>query len=141
MTTHDLPTLNACLNGIATIFLLLGWHAVKNNQKGNHKKYMIAALISSALFLTSYLTYHYLTQGIVTKYQGEGFIRTIYYFILFTHIPLAGLIIPFCLISVYHAIKQNFEKHTKITKWLQPVWLYVSVTGVLIYLMLYVLPF
>jgi len=138
MTYHDLPTLNASLNALAAVFLFLGGRAIKFKNKETHKKYMIAALISSVLFLTSYLIYHYQTHGMVTKYQGEGILRFVYYFILCTHIPLAGIIVPFCIAAVYHAIKQNYLKHIKITKWLLPVWMYVSVTGVLIYLMLYI---
>jgi len=98
---------------------------------------MIAALAASFVFLCSYLTYHYLHPG-VTRYQGEGLLRIVYFTILLTHTPLAVLIVPFCLTAVYHAIKGNFEKHTRITRWLFPVWMYVSVTGVIIYLMLYV---
>lgn len=137
LSIQDLPTLNASLNGLAAIFLFLGGRAIKQKQKEKHKQLMICALISSALFLTSYVIYHYQTHGAVTKYQGEGILRYIYFFILMTHIPLAALIVPFVITAVYYAFKQNYVKHTKITKWLLPVWMYVSVTGVLIYLMLY----
>ena len=135
---HNLPTLNACLNGLAGIFLFLGWRAIKAGKRDVHRNFMISALIASALFLCSYLTYHFLVPGI-TRYQGQGLLRIIYFFILITHTPLATIIIPFCLMAVYHAIKQNFTAHIKITRWLMPVWMYVSVTGVLIYMMLYIL--
>ena len=98
---------------------------------------MIAALVASTLFLVSYITYHALIHG-VTRYQGQGLIRIIYFTILLTHTPLAVIIVPFCLVAVYHALKGNFQKHTAITKWLWPVWMYVSLTGVIIYLMLYI---
>ncbi len=137
MDLHSLPTVNACLNTLAAILLSLGWRAIKQGKKEVHRKFMIAALITSALFLTSYLTYHILSPG-VTRYPNEGFIRVVYFFILGTHTPLAIAIVPFCIAAVYFAIKKDFSRHVKITKWLMPTWLYVSVTGVVIYLMLYV---
>ena len=97
--------------------------------------FMGAALIASTLFLGFYLTYH-LSVG-TTRYQDEGISRIIYFTILLTHTPLAVAIVPFSLMAVYHALRGNFVSHTRITRWLFPVWLYVSVTGVLIYLMLY----
>lgn len=136
MNVHDLPALNAGLNGLAGIFLFLGWRAIKRQNRTLHAKMMIGALISSTLFLCSYLTYHFLVSG-VTRYQGPGILRWIYFCILSTHTPLAGIIVPFSLMALWHAYKQNFKKHVKITRWLLPVWMYVSVTGVLIYLMLY----
>jgi len=137
MIIHSLPPINAALNATAGIFLFLGWKAIKRGDQKRHQKLMVCALIASSLFLCSYLTYHYYTGS--TRYQGEGILRTIYFMILLTHTPLAAIIVPFCLTAVYHAIKGNFTKHTRITKWLLPVWMYVSVTGVIIYLMLYVL--
>jgi len=138
MDTSNLPTLNACLNAAAGILLFSGWRAIKQGKKEVHQKFMIAALICSAMFLCSYVTYHVLKDGVVTRYTGEGIIRAIYFTILLTHTPLAVIIVPFCIIAVYHAYRQNFVAHVKITKWLFPVWMYVSVTGVLIYLMLYI---
>lgn len=132
-----LPTLNATLNGLAGIFLFLGWRAIKAGKENIHRRYMISALVASMLFLVSYVTYHALIHG-VTHYQGHGIWRGVYFTILLTHTPLAMLIVPFSLLAVWHAVHRNFRKHTRITKWLLPVWMYVSVTGVLIYLMLYV---
>jgi len=137
MDIHDLPTLNACLNFTAGSFLVIGWRAIKLGKPDVHKKCMIAALTASVLFLVSYITYHYLSPGL-THYQGEGIARILYFSILITHTPLAVAIVPFCLMAVYYAIKGDFQKHTRITRYLAPVWLYVSVTGVLIYLMLYI---
>lgn len=136
MTIH-LPTINATLNGLAAIFLILGWRAIKTKDQRMHTKLMIAALVCSGLFLCSYITYHVMVPG-VTRYQKEGILRGIYFFVLGTHTPLAVIIVPFCLMAVWHAAHGNFIKHTQITRWLMPVWLYVSVTGVLVYLMLYV---
>jgi len=138
MELSDLPTLNACLNATAGILLFLGWRAIKHGNKDVHRRFMIAALICSAVFLCSYVTYHVLKEGVVTRYTGEGILRIIYFTILLTHTPLAVIIVPFCIIAVYHAYKQNFAAHVKITKWLFPVWMYVSVTGVVIYVMLYI---
>lgn len=138
MDLSNLPTLNACLNAAAGILLFSGWRAIKQGKKDVHRKFMVAALICSALFLCSYVTYHVLKEGVVTRYAGEGILRFIYFAILLTHTPLAVIIVPFCIVAVYHAYKQNFVAHVKITKWLFPVWMYVSVTGVIIYLMLYV---
>ena len=131
------PTLNASLNFLAGVFLLLGWRAIKQNDQKRHKKFMISALITSSLFLISYVTYHILIHG-GTRYQGQGIWRDVYFFILLTHTPLAVIIVPASLTAIWHAIKGNFAKHTQITRWLWPVWMYVSLTGVLIYLMLYI---
>ena len=138
MDLSNLPTLNACLNAAAGILLFSGWRAIKQGKRDVHRKFMIAALICSAAFLCSYVTYHVLKEGVVTRYTGEGLLRVIYFTILLTHTPLAVIIVPFCIVAVYHAYKQNFVAHVKITKWLFPAWMYVSVTGVLIYVMLYI---
>lgn len=132
-----LPTINASLNALSGILLLLGYRAIKRKDITTHRAFMVSAFISSTLFLCTYITYHVLVPG-VTRYEGEGIWRPIYYFILLTHTPLATLIVPFILAALWHAYKQNFKAHVKITKWLYPVWSYVSVTGVIIYLMLYI---
>jgi len=131
------PTLNACLNFTAFIFLLLGYMAIKRGDQQTHKRCMVAALCASFLFLICYLSYHYMYGS--TKYEGEGILRVIYFFILITHTPLAVLIVPFVIAAVYFALKGKYDKHVKITRILWPTWMYVSVTGVLIYLMLYIL--
>ena len=133
-----LPTINASLNGLAAILLFLGFLSIKKKNQRAHKKIMLSALFCSALFLVCYLLYHYLKHGIVTRYEKEGILRVVYFSILLTHTPLAVLIVPFSMTAVYHALKGNFDKHVKIVRWLFPVWMYVSITGVLIYLMLYV---
>ena len=132
---HTLPTLNACLNATAAVLLIIGWKAIKAKKISAHQMFMSAALVTSFIFLGFYITYH-LAEG-STRYQGEGISRIIYFAILLTHTPLAVLIVPFSLIVVYHALKGNFASHTRIARRLLPVWLYVSVTGVLIYFMLY----
>ncbi len=138
MTVPIFPTINASLNFLAALFLIAGWISIKKNNKALHKKFMAAALISSVLFLLCYVSYHALLHGVVTKYPGQGFKRLVYFTILVTHTPLAMIIVPFSIMAVRHALKGNFRAHTQITRWLLPVWLYVSLTGVVIYLMLYV---
>ncbi len=134
--TKSLPIVNASLNATAGVLLFLGWRAIKKGRRDIHKRFMITALCVSTLFLCSYVTYHYF-EG-VHKYPHQGILRLIYFFILGTHTPLAVIIVPFCVMAIYHAMRGNFEKHTRITKWLFPTWMYVSVTGVIIYFMLYV---
>jgi len=137
MTPRDLPTLNAALNAAAAVLLLLGWVAVKRGAVRRHQWLMVGALAMSTAFLASYLLYHYTVQG-VTRYQGEGLSRLLYFFILLTHTPLATLMVPFIAAAVWFAYRGRFDRHVRVTRWLWPVWMYVSVTGVLIYLMLYV---
>jgi len=136
MTVQDLPALNGCLNATASVFLMLGYIAIKKKNKILHRNLMLCALGASALFLTSYLYYHFNIQ-LITKYTGIGISKWIYYFILATHVPLATLMVPFILFIVWQAYQGNFEKHRRVARWVFPVWMYVSVTGVIIYLMLY----
>ncbi|MEK8023905.1 MAG: DUF420 domain-containing protein [Candidatus Hydrogenedentota bacterium] len=139
MTIADLPAVNASLNFCAAVLLTSGWFAVRAGRRDIHARLMIAALIASAAFLVSYLVYHFNIVA-VTKYQGQGFLRALYFFILFTHIPLAVLVVPGSLRAVWMAARGDFVRHRKTTRWLWPVWMYVSVTGVAIYVMLYILP-
>ena len=132
-----LPTVNACLNATAAILLVIGWMMIKQKNKSAHAAFMSAALIASFLFLFFYLAYHLSGRGL-TRYQGKGASRVVYFTILLTHTPLAVIIVPFSLAAVYHAVRGNFASHVRITRWLFPVWVYVSLTGVLIYLMLYI---
>lgn len=132
---RKLPTVNACLNGAAGVFLLLGLVAIKAKRQGVHKAFMLMALASSALFLVSYLTaHHYLGS---TPYKGQGGLRTLYFAILITHTVLAALVVPLALVTVYRAFQGAFDRHRAMAKWTFPIWLYVSVTGVVIYFMLY----
>lgn len=138
MTVSDLPLLNASLNGLSTLFILAGIVFIKNERKQAHILAMLSALITSTLFLASYLTYHFLKDGIVTKFTHPGWPKTVYYFILATHIPLAALTLPLVLLTIIPAFQARYDRHRRIAKITFPVWLYVSVTGVLVYLMLYV---
>ena len=137
MSLEYIPALNAALNAAAMCLLLLGWVAIKSGNSQRHKMFMVGALSVSAVFMAFYLYYHF-NVGAVTRYERTGIIRPVYFFILFSHIPLAGLVVPFSLAAVWFAWKQQFGRHVGITRWLWPVWMYVSITGVLIYMMLHV---
>ena len=136
MTVQDLPLLNACLNTVSALLLLSGYVAIKKNLKILHRNLMVSALGVSAAFLTSYLIYHYHVGS--RPFPDLGYIKTIYLLILFPHIVLAAVMVPMILKTFWHAFRGEFEAHMKIARWTFPIWMYVSVTGVLIYLMLYV---
>ena len=135
MGLHDLPLLNACLNGTAAVLLATGFILIKQGHRDQHKKVMLAAFTISILFLISYLTYHF--QAGVTRYPHTGAIRTVYYTILFTHTVLAAVVPVLAIVTLRRGLKGRFERHKKIARWTLPIWLYVSVTGVVVYLMLY----
>ncbi len=135
MTVQDLPALNASLNTIAGILLLVGYVSIKQGKKELHKKLMISALMVSAAFLTSYLIYHYHVPS--KKFPDLGWIKTIYLIILIPHIILAAIMVPMILKTFWHAFRGEWEKHKKIARITFPIWMYVSITGVVVYLMLY----
>lgn len=130
-----LPTLNAVLNTIAVFFLLAGYVFIKKRNVLAHKTSMGLALLCSIAFLTSYLVYHF--QMGSTKFPGQGSIRYVYFSILISHTVLAALVPPLALITVYRAWKNQLARHVRIARWTLPIWLYVSITGVIIYWMLY----
>ena len=136
MTIQDLPTVNASLNALSTVFLTLGFIFIKRGQRVAHRNCMVAAFTTSTIFLACYLTYHF-TVTAVTKFQGQGWVRPLYFVILITHIFLAVIIVPLILMTLSRAVKQRFELHKKIARWTWPIWMYVSVTGVIVYMMLY----
>lgn len=138
MPDNPLPTLNAALNLIALIFLLLGRRAVKRGDITGHWQLMSLALANSALFLGSYLYYHYQVGSV--PYEGAGWTRALYLLILIPHVILAALQVPFIVAAVWSALRRRFRLHVKIVRWVWPVWVYVSVTGILVYLMLYIFP-
>ena len=135
MSVTDLPALNAVLNSVATVLLVAGYRNIRRRNINAHRLCMVAAFIVSALFLVSYLTYH--AQVGSVPFQRQGWIRPVYFTILITHIMLAATILPLALVTIYRAWKGRFEQHRRIARWTLPLWLYVSVTGVVIYLMLY----
>ena len=136
MTIHDLPAVNATLNGLSAVFLSLGFFFIKRGNKIAHRNCMISAFCTSVIFLSCYLTYH-LTVKTITHFVDPTWFRPIYLTILITHTILAITIVPLILITLNRARKQNFEAHKKIARWAWPLWMYVSVTGVVIYLLLY----
>lgn len=135
MTVTDLPALNATLNFISFVLLTSGYVFIRRGNRAAHKRCMIAALVMSAAFLTSYVIYH-LNVGSV-PFTGTGWIRTVYFLVLVPHVILAAAIVPMILVTVSRALSSRFDKHKKIARWTLPLWLYVSVTGVIVYLMLY----
>lgn len=137
MTVSDLPALNAALNGLATVFLLLGYAFIKAERKAQHGLMMGAAFVTSCVFLGTYVLHKILVRGVHTKFGGEGAWATFYYAMLASHILLAMAIVPMALITMSHALRQRFDRHRTIARWTWPVWMYVSVTGVLVYFMLY----
>jgi uncharacterized membrane protein YozB (DUF420 family) len=137
----SLPAINACLNGLSAVFLSAGYYFIRRKRQLAHRNCMIAAFITSTLFLASYLTYHgylayHLHQG-PTVFKEPRWFRPIYLGILLTHTVLATVIVPLALITLQRAVRQRFELHKRIARWTWPCWMYVSVTGVLIYLLLY----
>jgi len=135
MSISNLPTINAILNGISTVFLILGFIQIRKGNQTRHKNMMISALVSSALFLISYVIYHYSAGSV--PYPYHDWTRPVYFIFLIPHIILAAVMAPFILAAVYFAVKGNFTSHKKITRWLWPVWIFVSTSGIVIYLMLY----
>ena len=135
MSVSDLPALNATLNGVAALFLLGGYTFIRRRKIEAHRACMLAAVTASALFLISYLVYH--ANAGSKPFSGTGPVRVVYFFILITHIVLAAAIVPMVLVTLSRALKRRFDRHAAIARRTLPIWLYVSVTGVVIYVMLY----
>ena len=135
MTVGDLPTLNAVLNGISAILLVVAWWFIKQRRIEAHRKTMLAAFASSALFLTSYLVYH--AQIGSKPFPGTGVMRTVYFSILIPHVLLAATVLPLALVTLRRGWIRDDKRHKKIAKITLPIWLFVSVTGVVVYVMLY----
>jgi putative membrane protein len=135
MEIATLPAVNATLNGVAALFLLAGYICIRRGRQELHKKCMLGALAASALFLTSYVVYH--ANAGSRPFGGQGGIRLVYFAILVTHVVLAATILPLALVTAARGLRSQFGRHVRIARWTLPIWLYVSVTGVVIYLMLY----
>ena len=136
MDYTQLPHLNAVLNSLSALFLVIGFIFIRRGKIRAHRAMMTGALLSSAAFLVSYLIYHFVFQGL-TRFAGQGIIRPIYLVILFTHTVLATIILPLVLVTLTRALRGDFKRHRRIARWTFPLWLYVSVTGVIVYLLLY----
>ena len=135
ISISNLPALNATLNAVSAVFLTAGYILIRRGRRGLHKKCMLAALVTSSAFLTSYLIYHANTGS--RPFPGHGTIRTVYFGILVSHVLLAATILPLALTTAARGLRAQYGRHVKIARWTLPVWLYVSVTGVVIYVMLY----
>jgi len=132
--TH--PALNATLNGASAILLAAGYVAIRGGRRELHKKLMLTAFFVSCAFLVSYLIYHYRIHQVI-HFQGQGWIRPVYFTILISHTILAVLIVPLIIISLRRALLERYDKHRLIARWTLPLWFYVSVTGVIVYFMVY----
>lgn len=135
MTVHDLPAVNATLNAISGMLLLAGYVLIRQRKFELHRRVMLAAFATSALFLVSYLVYH--AQVGSVRFTRQGLIRPIYFTILITHVVLAAAVLPLAVITLSRALTARFPRHRAIARWTLPVWMYVSVTGVLVYVLLY----
>jgi putative membrane protein len=135
VTIAGLPTLNAALNATCACFLTVGYLFIRRKNVRGHRLCMIASLVASAAFLTSYLVYHYQVGSVA--FTGQGWVRPVYFFILITHSLLATLVPPLAIVTLYQALRARFARHVRIARVTLPIWLYVSVTGVVIYWMLY----
>ena len=135
MTIGDLPALNATLNGLSAIFILTGYVLIRRGHRELHKRCMLTALVTSSLFLVSYVVYH--ANAGSRPFPGTGIARPIYFAILITHVILAAAILPLALTTTARGLRAQYTRHVAIARWTLPIWLYVSVTGVVIYLMLY----
>ena len=136
MSLADLPAVNASLNATSAVFLAAGYRFIRRGNRTAHRNCMIAAVCTSTLFLACYLTYHFVVRH-VTSFQHPAWFRPIYLTILLTHTVLAAAVVPLVMITLSRALRQRFDRHKKIARWTWPIWMYVSVTGVIIYLLLY----
>lgn len=138
ISVNQLPFVNAALNSLSAVLLFTGYLYIRAKNRSAHRVCMVSAFASSILFLTSYLIYHYQVGSV--PFKGQGWIRPVYFLILLTHTVLAVTVVPLALVTLNRALGERFDAHRRIARWTFPIWLYVSVTGVVIYLMLYVMP-
>lgn len=138
MTAVDVfPPLNASLNALSGIFLVIAYRHIRRGNIAAHRRFMLSACATSVLFLVCYVTYHTIRGGVVTKFAGTGVWRTVYLTILGTHTVLAMVILPLAILSVWNGLKMRVPQHRRVARWTFPLWMYVSVTGVLVYFFLY----
>ncbi len=135
MAIHSLPAVNASLNALSGVLLLIGYVLIRTGHRRQHRACMIAAFITSSLFLACYLVYH--AQVGSVPFPRYGFVRPLYFSILITHVTLAMAVLPLAIITLSRGLKERYSKHRAIARWTFPIWLYVSVTGVLVYTLLY----
>lgn len=130
-----MPALNACLNAASAVFLLFGYYFIRNKRIDAHRRCMLAACTTSVLFLISYLTYHSIAGA--TKFAGTGWSRPVYFSILISHTILATVVVPMAIYSVVNGLRMRVPQHRRVARWTFPIWVYVSITGVLVYFFLY----
>jgi putative membrane protein len=135
ISVTQLPDVNAALNSLSAVFLLAGYRFIRLKNQQAHRRCMLAAFSCSMLFLISYLVYHYQVGSV--SFKGQGWIRPVYFTILITHTILATAVLPLALITLIRALRERFDAHRRIARWTLPIWAYVSVTGVIVYGMLY----
>ena len=135
MTVHDLPAVNATLNAVSGVLLLIAYLHIRARRIEQHRKVMLAAFATSSLFLVCYLVYH--AQVGSVPFTRQGFVRPLYFSILITHVTLAAAVLPLAIITLSRGLRAQYPRHRAIARWTLPIWLYVSVTGVLVYVLLY----
>ena len=135
MTVHDLPAVNATLNAISGVLLVIAYVFIRKRQIERHRRTMIAAFVMSSLFLVCYVIYH--AQVGSVRFTRQGIVRPIYFTILITHVTLAAVVLPMAIVTLSRGLKARYQQHRRIARWTFPIWLYVSVTGVLVYVLLY----
>jgi uncharacterized membrane protein YozB (DUF420 family) len=135
LTVHDLPAVNASLNALSGVLLLIGFVMVRSGRIAAHRRMMIAAFATSSLFLICYVVYH--AQVGSVRFTRQGFVRPLYFTILITHVTLAAAVLPLAILTLSRGLKARYAPHRRIARWTLPIWMYVSVTGVLVYILLY----
>jgi putative membrane protein len=135
VSVHDLPAVNASLNAISGVLLIVAYALIRQRKIEQHRKVMLAAFTTSALFLVCYVVYH--AQVGSVRFTRQGFVRPLYFTILITHVTLAALVLPMAIVTLSRGLKARYSQHRRIARWTLPIWLYVSVTGVLVYILLY----
>jgi uncharacterized membrane protein YozB (DUF420 family) len=135
LSVHDLPAVNASLNALSGVLLIVGYALMRARRIDQHRKVMITAFATSSLFLISYVVYH--AQVGSVRFTREGFVRPLYFSVLITHVVLAAVVLPLALLTLSRGLKGRYPQHRRIARWTFPIWLYVSVTGVLVYVLLY----
>jgi uncharacterized membrane protein YozB (DUF420 family) len=135
VTVHDLPAVNATLNALSGVFLLIGYVLIRMRRITLHRRFMIAAFVTSSLFLLCYVIYH--AQVWSVRFVRQGVVRPIYFTVLITHVTLAAVVLPLAIVTLSRGLNARFDRHRAIARWTFPIWMYVSVTGVLVYVLLY----
>ena len=135
MTINDLPAVNASLNAVSAVLLTIGYVLIRLRRIDQHRRVMVAAFIASSLFLVSYIVYH--AQVGSVRFTRQGFVRPLYFSILITHVTLAAVVLPLAIVTLTRGLGARYLQHRSIARWTLPIWLYVSVTGVLVYVLLY----